>query len=81
MNTLLILLAQTKSEATLIIISLLLVAAIIGYVTAWLFYKSVYVKRIEAVESDKHELNNCIVNLDGIIVDQKKNLKEKDLEI
>jgi predicted flap endonuclease-1-like 5' DNA nuclease len=74
-------LVQTKSEATVFIISLLLGAAIIGYVTAWLYYKSVYVKRIKVVESEKHELNNRIVNLDGIIVDQKKSLDEKDIEI
>ena len=81
MNTLLILSAQTKSGATLEILSLLLVAAIIGYVTAWLFYKSVYEKRIKAVESDKHELNNRIVNLDAEIFNLKKNLDEKDIEI
>jgi predicted flap endonuclease-1-like 5' DNA nuclease len=81
MNTLLILLAQTKSGATIEILSLLLVAAIIGYVTAWLFYKSIYEKRIKAVESDKHELNNRIVNLDAEIFNLKKSLDEKDIEI
>ena len=81
MNTLLILLVQTKSGATIEIISLLLVAGIIGYVTAWLYNKSIYEKRIKAVESDKHELNNRIVNLDADIFNLKKNLGEKDLEI
>jgi predicted flap endonuclease-1-like 5' DNA nuclease len=81
MNTLLILLAQTKSEATIEIISLLVVAGIIGYVTAWLYNKSIYGKKLEAVESDKHELNNRIVNLDAEIFNLKKNLEEKDIEI
>jgi predicted flap endonuclease-1-like 5' DNA nuclease len=81
MNNLLILLVQTKSEATIEIISLLLVAGIIGYITAWLYSKSVYVKKIEAVESDKHELNNRIVNLDGIIVDLNKINEEKKEEM
>ena len=81
MNNLLILLAQTKSEATIEIISLLVVAGIIGYVTAWLYTKSVYGKKLEAVESDKHELNNRIVNLDAEIFNLKKSLGEKDNEI
>jgi predicted flap endonuclease-1-like 5' DNA nuclease len=81
MNTLLILLAQTKSGATIEIISLLVVAGIIGYVTAWLYTKSIYNKKLEAVESDKHELNNRIVNLDAEIFNLKKNLEEKNIEI
>ena len=81
MNTLTILLAQTKGEATIVIISLLLGAAIIGYVTAWLYYKSIYTKRIKAIESDKHELNNRIVNLNGEISNLHKSLDEKDKEI
>jgi len=78
MNTLLILLVQSKSVATIEIITMLLGTAIIGYITAWLFYKSVYERKLEAVESDKHELNNRIVNLDGIIVDLNKSIVEKD---
>jgi predicted flap endonuclease-1-like 5' DNA nuclease len=81
MNTLLILLVQSKGVATIEIISMLLGAAIIGYVTAWLYYKSVYEKRIFAVESDKHELNNSIVNLNGEIVNLNKSLQEKEKEI
>jgi predicted flap endonuclease-1-like 5' DNA nuclease len=61
MNTLTILLAQTKSEATLEIILMLLGSAIIGYVTAWLYYKFVYEKKIKVIETEKHELNNRIV--------------------
>lgn len=81
MNTLTILLAQTKGEATIVIISFLLGAAIIGYVTAWLYYKSIYTKRIKAIESDKHELNNRIVNLNGEISNLHKSLDEKDKEM
>jgi predicted flap endonuclease-1-like 5' DNA nuclease len=80
MNTLSVLLVQTKGEATLTIISLLLVAAIIGYVTAWLYTRSVYERKLKAIESDKHELNNRIVNLDGSIVDLNKKISEKVLE-
>lgn len=80
MNTLSVLLVQTRGEATLTIISLLLVAAIIGYITAWLYSRSVYERKLKAVESDKHELNNRIVNLDGTIVELTKNISEKELE-
>jgi predicted flap endonuclease-1-like 5' DNA nuclease len=81
MNSLIILLAMTRIGATIEILSLLLVAGIIGYITAWLYSKSIYEKKLKAVESDKHELNNRIVNLDGIIVDLNKTLEDKDDEI
>jgi predicted flap endonuclease-1-like 5' DNA nuclease len=81
MNTLLILLAQTKSEATIIIISLLLVAAIVGYITAWLYYKSIYVERIKVIESEKDKLNSQIVNLNADNNKLHKSLDEKDKKI
>jgi predicted flap endonuclease-1-like 5' DNA nuclease len=81
MNSLIILLAMTRIQATIEILSLLLVAGIIGYVTAWLYCKSIYEKKLNAAESDKHELNNRIVNLDGIIVDLHKNIEDRDAEI
>lgn len=78
MNTLVILLVQSKSVATIEIITMLLGSAIIGYITAWLFYKSVYERKLEAVESDKHELNNRIVNLDADVFNLKTTISEKD---
>jgi predicted flap endonuclease-1-like 5' DNA nuclease len=81
MNTLLILLVQTKSGATIEIISFLLVAAIIGYVTAWLYYKSVYVRRIKVIESEKDELNKEIAKLYEDKNKLNKDLNEKDKEI
>jgi len=81
MNTLLILLVLTKSLATIEIITMLFGAAIIGYITSWLYYKSIYEKKIDAIESDKHELNNRIVNLDGEIVDLHKKISDKDNEM
>jgi predicted flap endonuclease-1-like 5' DNA nuclease len=78
MNTLIIFLTQTRSEATIEILALLLVAAIIGYVTAWLYTRSVYEKKIAIIQSDKHELNNRIVNLDGIIVNLNKDLIDNE---
>jgi predicted flap endonuclease-1-like 5' DNA nuclease len=81
MSTLLILLAQTRSEATIEILSLLLVAAIIGYVTAWLFYNSIYEKKIKAIESDKDELHKHILKINTEKNYLHKNLRDKDHEI
>ena len=81
MNTLTILLALTKNGATFEIILMLSGSAIIGYLTAWLFYKSVYENKLKIVESEKHELNNRIVNLDGEIFNLKEDLNNKDKEI
>jgi predicted flap endonuclease-1-like 5' DNA nuclease len=58
-----------------------LVAAVIGYVTAWLYTKSIYERKIKAIEYDRYELNNHIVNLDADIFNLKNSLKEKDNEI
>jgi predicted flap endonuclease-1-like 5' DNA nuclease len=81
MSTLIIFLAQTKIIATIEILSLLLVAAIIGYVTAWLYYKSIYVRRIKAIEAEKDELKNHIVNLKADKSNLQKSFGEKDNEI
>lgn len=81
MNTLTILLALTKNEATFEIILMLSGSAIIGYLTAWLFYKSAYENKLKIVESEKHELNNRIVNLDAEIFNLKEYLSNKDKEI
>ncbi|MCA1757669.1 MAG: hypothetical protein LC649_09460, partial [Bacteroidales bacterium] len=76
-----ILFAQSRGGAVLEILFLLIVAAIIGYITAWLFYKALYEKRLSEIESDKHDLNNRIINLNGEIVDFQKKLDDKDHEM
>jgi predicted flap endonuclease-1-like 5' DNA nuclease len=81
MSTLIILLAQTKIISSIEILSLLLVAAIIGYVTAWLYYKAIYVRKIKATEAEKDELKNQIVILKTDKSNLQKNLGEKDNEI
>jgi len=63
MNTLIILLAQTKFGATVEILTLLVVAVTIGYVTSWLYYKSYYVKLILTLELEMDELKEHILNL------------------
>jgi uncharacterized membrane protein (DUF106 family) len=81
MSTLIIFLAQTKIMATIEMLSLLLVAAIIGYVTAWLYYKAIYARKIKAIEAEKDELNKHIINLKTDKSNLEKNLDEKDNEI
>ena len=81
MNTLLILLIQTRIEATIGIIALLLGAGIIGYVTAWLYYKSIYVRRIKVIQSEKEELNKEIAKLYEDKSRLNISLNEKDKEI
>jgi len=63
MTQLFILLAQSVTGAVITIIALLLVAAIIGYFTAWLYAKSVYTPVIKGLEADKSSLNNQVAGL------------------
>lgn len=51
MNTITVLLMTARTEATLVIISLLLVSAIIGYVTAWLYSRFIHKREVTALES------------------------------
>ena len=81
MNTLTILLAQPKGAAAIEIILLLLGAVIIGYVTAWLYYKSIYSKKIEIIESENEELKSKIEGLKEDKNNFQKLLLEKDNEI
>ena len=81
MSTLIILAVQTKGVAIIVILALLLGAAAIGYLTAWLYCKSIYVKIIKAMESERDELNNKIAILETDISNLQKNLLEKDNEI
>ncbi len=81
MNAFLIILAQTKSGATIEILLLLLVAVIIGYITAWLFYKSVYEKRINIIESENAELKTSVVNLNTDKSNLNRSLQEKQSEV
>jgi peptidoglycan hydrolase CwlO-like protein len=76
-----IFLAQTKTAAIIEILLLLLVAVIIGYIIAWLYYKSIYTRIIKSLESEKEQLNNQIVKLNDDNSKLKKSLREKDDEI
>jgi peptidoglycan hydrolase CwlO-like protein len=69
MTQLFILLAQSVTGAVITIIALLLVAAIIGYFTAWFYAKSVYTPIIKGLETDKENLNKQV---DGLNEDIRK---------
>lgn len=56
-------LAQTVTGAVVTIVVLLLVAAVIGYFTAWFYAKSVYSPLIKSLEAEKKELGNQINSL------------------
>ncbi|MBI9069199.1 MAG: hypothetical protein JEZ09_18020 [Salinivirgaceae bacterium] len=81
MNYLLIFLTQSKMAASFEIIAMLLVAAIIGFVTAWLYYKSVYVKQIEYNEAEIDKLKKQISALEADKNSLQKTFNEKDKEI
>jgi len=56
-------LVQSGIGAVIIIIALLLVAAIIGYVTAWFYAKSVYTPIIKGLEAEKADLLKQVAGL------------------
>jgi len=78
MNAFVILSIPGRTEATIEILCLLLVAGFIGYVTAWLYSKSLYSKRIKELEQKRDELK---VEVNKLTVEQKKaekTLAERD---
>jgi len=68
MKPLFIILAQSNTGAIILIITLLLVAGIIGYLTAWFYAKSVYTPIIKGLEAEKVELNKQIAGLKDDVV-------------
>jgi len=63
MTQLFIILAQSVTGAVVTIIALLLVAVIIGYLTAWFYAKSVYTPVIKGLESEKADLIKQVAGL------------------
>lgn len=73
MTQLFIILVQPVAGAVITIIALLLVAAIIGYLTAWFYAKSIYTPIIKGLEAEKAELQKQVSQLK----DDIKKLKEE----
>ena len=75
------LLVQTRTTAALTIIIMLLGAGLIGYLTTYFYYKSVYTRKINALEKEIGDLNSRIIRLNSDKGDLEKRLKslEEDL--
>jgi predicted flap endonuclease-1-like 5' DNA nuclease len=71
MSSLIILFAQTKGIAILEILLMLVGAATIGYITAWLFYKSVYNKKVKALDAELDESKNQVSKLNAELDENK----------
>jgi peptidoglycan hydrolase CwlO-like protein len=95
MTQLFIILAQSVTGAVITIIALLLVAAIIGYFTAWFYAKSVYtpiikgleeekadlLKQVAALKDDVGKLNRKVEDLNGKISNLEAEAAKKEKEI
>ena len=71
-------LAQTLAGTVIEIIVLLLVAGMIGYLTSYYYYRSIYRKKIQKLESDLKDLQ---IKNDGLleqISKLRKALEEKE---
>lgn len=77
MTQLFIILAHSVTGAVITIIALLLVAAIIGYLTAWFYAKSVYTPIIKGLEAEKTDLLKQVAGLKDDI--SKLNRKVEEL--
>jgi len=77
----LIILAQTKTAAAIEIIIFLVVAAVIGYLTAYFYYKGVYMKIIHSLEDKIKEHKGEIADLKEDVGELEKTLVSKEEEI
>jgi len=95
MTQTLIFLVQSVTGAVITIVGLLLVAAIIGYFSAWFYAKSIYTPVIKGLETDKAQLqkevaglkddisklNSRVEKLSSQMADLEKDIAAKDKEI
>lgn len=58
-----ILAAQSVTGAVITIVALLLVAAVIGYVSAWFYSKSIYTPIVKGLQKDKEDLTTQVEHL------------------
>jgi uncharacterized protein len=73
-------LAQTVAGNVITIIALGLAAAIIGFIVAWYYARSVHTPVIKGLEADKTNLNNQVLKLNGEfanLTEKTNNLSEK----
>ncbi|MGE4289302.1 MAG: hypothetical protein AB7E36_11460 [Salinivirgaceae bacterium] len=77
MNTLTIILAQTRTGSIIEMVILLLVAALIGYLTAYFYYKAIYTQKLNEKQAENDKLKNQISSLEQQVSKLEKELKEK----
>jgi dihydroorotate dehydrogenase len=80
MNTQFILLTQSATSAMIEIALLLLGAALIGFLTAWFYQKSVFTPIIKGLEAEKEDLNKRITGLNNDINGFRKKISEQLLK-
>lgn len=68
--------AMSPALAAVLIVGLLLIAGVIGYLTAWFYAKSVYTPVIKKLEDEKAQLNHEISGLKSDIGKLEGKIKE-----
>ena len=81
MNSLIILQVMSVAASVILIIVLLLVAGLIGYLTAWYYAKSIYTPVIKKLEDEKIQLNREISKLKDDIVRLKGKIEDLDKKV
>jgi peptidoglycan hydrolase CwlO-like protein len=72
---------MSPALAAVLTIALLLVAGLIGYLTAWFYAKSVYTPVIKKLEDEKAQLNHEITGLKSDIEKLEGKVKELDRKV
>ena len=82
MTQLSIFIAQSVTGAVITVIGLWLVAALIGYLTAWFYAKSVYTPVIKGLEAEKANLIKQVEGLQEEVrkLNEKVNALNKNIE-
>jgi peptidoglycan hydrolase CwlO-like protein len=84
MKLLVILQTLSATGAIIVFSVLVLVAALIGYLTAWFYAKSVYTPVIKALEADNTSLKKQVTGLKDNISERNKkvdDLKDKTVRL
>jgi predicted flap endonuclease-1-like 5' DNA nuclease len=81
MNAIVILSIPGRSEATIEILCLLLIAGFIGYITAWLYSKSIYTNRLKEIETKRDEMKTQLAQQNAVQHKLEKASLAKDNEL
>lgn len=76
-----VLIAMSVTGAVVTIIGLLLVAGIIGYLTAWFYAKSVYLPVIKGLQNEKQQLISQVESLTKQVDLLNKQVEDQKNEI